>query len=102
MITRISSAITQLTWDLSALGGKPAALSVAAYFAWSNPLSSTSPIFVTIVSALPAGRSVDLKEMPCLVRKSLALSQSLNFDHGPTKMWNLQSFAATVIGVLAV
>ena len=25
----------------------------------------------------------------------MARSQSLNFDHGPTKIWKLQSFAGT-------
>ncbi len=41
-----------------------------------------SPILVT--TAAPAA-SIDVNETPCLVRKSLALSHSLNFDHGPTK-----------------
>ena len=66
-----------------------------------NPLSSVLPIFVMTLSALPAGRSVDVNDSPDLVRKSFALSQSENLDHGPTKMWKLQSFACTVIAFAA-
>src|SRR6185369_7485762 len=100
MMTRISSVITQLTCDLSALAGKPAALSASLYLASSQPSIWASPILVE--SALPSVAGTDLNEMPCFVRKSFALSQSVNFDHGPTKIWKLQSVAATVIGVLRV
>src|SRR3989454_9360409 len=98
MMTRITSAITQFTLLLSALGGAPAAFSVAASFAWSQPSIFCSPI---VVVTLAAGPSTDLNDRPCLVRKSLTRSQSENLLHGPTKMWNSQSVAATVIGVFA-
>src|SRR5229473_5959611 len=97
MMTRITSVITQLTWLGSAVAGKPLALSASLYLASSQPLSSMSPILVTTFSFGTVGSAV--KVMPCLVRKSLTLSHSLNFDHGPTNMWNLHSSAATVIGV---
>src|SRR6185312_1333529 len=100
MMKRISSAITQFTLLLSAEAGAPAALRVAASFAWSQPSTFWSPIDVTTA---PAGPSIDLNDRPCLVRKSLTRSQSENLLHGPTKMWNWHSreFAWTEIGVLA-
>ena len=48
---------------------------------------------------LLAGSGCEVNDRPDLVRKSCALSQSENFDQGPTKMWNAQSFACTVIGL---
>src|SRR5437763_6042087 len=98
MITRISSAMNQFTLLLSAVGGAPAAFNVAASLAWSQPSTFCSPIAVV---TLPAGPSTDLNDKPCLVRKSLTRSQSENLLHGPTKIWNWQSFgfAATEIGV---
>src|SRR4051812_24970486 len=102
MITRMSSVMTQFTWFGSALAGKPALFNASLYCASFQPLSSVEPTFVTIVSALPAGSSVDVNDMPCLVRKSFALSQSLNLDHGPTNRWKWHSFAATLIGVFAL
>src|SRR5215831_9757566 len=65
----------------------------------SQPRISVSPTRVTTPS--PGIGSSEVNETPCLVRKSLALSQSLNLDHGPTKTWKWQSPAATLIGVLA-
>src|SRR6185369_11871004 len=70
---------------LSAEAGAPAALRVAASFAWSQPSTFWSPIDVTTA---PAGPSIDLNDRPCLVRKSLTRSQSENLLHGPTKMWS--------------
>src|SRR4051812_7961548 len=98
MMNRITSAITQLTPFLSALAGAPAALRVAAIFAWSQPSIFSLPMLVV---TLPAGPSTDLKDRPCLVRKSFTRSQSENLLHGPTNKWNLQSasFAATVMVV---
>src|SRR5689334_9553233 len=100
MMTSSSSVMNQLTWLLSTLAGAPAALSVAASFAWSQPSSFTSPIVVT---TLPGSADVDLNDSPCLVRKSLTRSQSENLLQGPTNRWNLQSasLAATVIGVFS-
>src|SRR5437588_11111394 len=100
MMKRISSAITQFTLLLSAEVGAPAALRVAASFAWSQPSTFWSPIDV---ATAPAGPSTDLNDRPCLVRKSLTRSQSENLLQGPTNRWNWQSpeFAATVIGVFA-
>src|SRR5262247_3494740 len=99
MITRINSAMNQLTWLLSALSGAPAALSVAASCFWSQPSTLVLPIVVT--TALPGSAGTDLNDSPCLVRKSFTRSQSENLLHGPTNRWNLQSagLAATLIEV---
>src|SRR5512133_882071 len=100
MMNRISSAMTQLTWAVSAPALKPVSFSVAAYAFASQPSSLVAPLVVT--TALPRSAGTDLNDRPCLVRKSFALSHSENLLHGPTKMWTLQSFAATVIGFFAV
>src|SRR5512135_3306523 len=97
MMNKISSVMPQLIAFLSAAFGYLRSASALLYAASLNPLISVGPIFVTTLSGDPAGRSVELKDKPALVRKSFALSQSENFDHGPTKMWKLQSFAATEI-----
>src|SRR3982751_1223026 len=100
MITRITSAITQLMRARSGAALYPVLASVAVSAFWSQPSTFSVPM---VVVTLPAGPSTDLKDKPCLVRKSLVRSQSENLLHGPTKMWNLQSasLAATWIGVLA-
>src|SRR5882672_321781 len=98
MIHRISNVIGQLIAFLSALVGYLRSASTFLYAASSKPLISVSPTLVITASVDPAGSVVDVNDKPALVRKSLALSHSENFDHGPTKMWKLQSFAATVIG----
>ena len=51
----------------------------------------------------PAAPGIVVKESPDLVRKSLALSQSPNFDQGPTKMlkWQLAGSLDTLMGVAA-
>ena len=95
---RINSVITQLILPVSALVGKPASFIAALYFASSQPLISTSP---NLVVTPGSATSTDWNDTPCLVRKSLALSHSVNFDHGPTKTWKLQPPAVTVIGVFA-
>src|SRR5258706_67047 len=64
----------------------------------SQPFTSFDPIFTITVSGDPAGRSDEVNDRPDFVRKSFTRSQSLNFDHGPTKMWKLHSLAWTVIG----
>src|SRR2546430_963429 len=97
MMNRINSVMPQLIWFLSAAVGYLRSASAFLYAASFQPLSSVGPILATTLSAELAGRSVDVKDSPALVRKSLVLSQSENFDHGPTKMWKWQSFAATVI-----
>src|SRR5580765_6690680 len=98
MMNRISRVMPQLTFDLSAVGGAPAAFRVAVSFAWSQPSTFSVPMVAT---TLPGSPGTDLNERPCLVRKSFTRSQSENLLHGPTKMWNLQSasLAETVIGV---
>src|SRR6478735_1370973 len=99
MMTSSTSAMNQLTFDLSAVAENPAALSAAPNFAASQPSTAgLLPIFTE--TGEPAGPSTDLKDRPDLVRKSLVRSQSENFDHGPTKMWKLQVplSAVTVIG----
>ena len=53
------------------------------------------------LSVAPVGKATDLKDSPCLVRKSLARSQSEYLVNGVTKTWKAQSFAETVIGVLS-
>src|SRR4051812_8107160 len=98
MITRITSAITQLILALSGAVLWPVFASAAVSAFWSQPDTTSLPI---VVVTLPASPGTDLNERPCLVRKSLVRSQSENLLHGPTKMWNWQSLslAATVIGV---
>src|SRR5437879_12687062 len=95
MMTRISSAITQFTLLLSALGGAPAAFRVAASFAWSQP--STLLVPIDVVTVLPSA-GTDLNDNPCFVRKSFTRSQSENLLHGPTKMWNWHSAGLAEIG----
>ena len=41
----------------------------------------------TTLSVAPAGKSADLNDSPCLVRKSLARSQSEYLVNGVTNMW---------------
>src|SRR5947207_13340922 len=94
---RFSSVIPQLIAFLSAAFGYFRSASALLYASALNPLSSVGPIFVTTVSAESAGRSVDENDSPALVKKSFVLSQSVNFDQGPTKRWKLQSFADTEI-----
>src|SRR5690349_22381270 len=98
MITRMSSAITQLMRLRSGVLFHPVFASAAVSAFWSQPSTFSEPM---VVETLPAGPSTDLNDSPCLVRKSLVRSQSENLLQGPTKMWNLQSaeFAATWIGV---
>src|SRR5512142_1716073 len=98
MMKRIRSVIGQLTCAGSAFVGYLRSASAFLNAPSFQPFTSVGPIFAITLSAEPAGSSVDVKESPDLVRKSFALSQSENFDHGPTKMWKLQSFACTVIG----
>ena len=86
---------------MSRIASSPVSFNAAvAAFSSQAPFSSLSPIFT--VSASPAATSADLNDRPCLVRKSLALSQSENVLHGPTNRWKLQvaGGAVTVIGVL--
>src|SRR5690349_14789524 len=92
MMTRISSAITQLMRVLSGVAEWPAVLSAAASTFWSGPsiLTAVAPSPIVVTTGEPAAPSSDLKDRPCLVRKSLVLSQSENLLHGPTKLWNLQ------------
>src|SRR5690348_4381130 len=99
MMKRMRSVIPQLMPAGSAFVGYLRSASAFFHAASFQPLSCVGPIFATTLSAEPAGRSDDVNERPDFVRKSFALSQSLNFDHGPTKMWKLQSFACTVIGL---
>src|SRR6476469_3773550 len=83
---------------LSALFGYLRSPSAFSTDLWSQPFTSVGPIFMITLSGELAGSSVDVNESPALVRKSLARSQSENFDQGPTKMWKLQSLAWTVMG----
>src|SRR5437868_9876256 len=99
MMNRINSVMPQLIAFLSAAFGYLRSASALLYASAVNPLSSVGPILVTTLSAASAGRSVDVKDRPALVRKSFVLSQSENLDHGPTKMWKWQSFAAPEIAL---
>src|SRR5450755_1733020 len=96
MMKRMRIVIGQLMAFLSAAVGY--LRSARAFFTVASfqPFTTVGPIFMITLSAESAGRVVDTKDNPDLVRKSFARSQSLNFDHGPTKMWKLQSFACTV------
>jgi hypothetical protein len=72
----------------SAALGKFLAASAAVHLALSQPW--------TLVPAISRSTDFDpgvpttLNDRPDLVRKSWARSQSVNFDHGPTKIWKLQ------------
>src|SRR5262245_6170170 len=105
MITRITSAITQLMRLLSGVAEWPAAFSPAASTFGSEPsiLAALAPSPIWVTTGLPGAPGMDLNDRPCLVSKSLALSQSENWLHGPTKRWNWQvaGSAVTEIGVLA-
>src|SRR6266496_2760421 len=99
MMNSSSSVITQFTWAGFAFAGYPVDASAALYFASSQPLISWLPMRVTTSAPSIAGR--DANEMPALPRKSFALSHADWRDHGPMKMWKLQSLAATDTGVLS-
>src|SRR5215475_11693452 len=98
MMTRITSAITQLTRLLSGVGWWPACFSAAASTFGSEPsiFAALAPSPICVTTALPGAPAVDLKDSPCLVRKSLVLSQSENLLHGPTKRWNWQVAGSAV------
>src|SRR5215510_5650429 len=98
MMTRMSSAITQLTFFRSADFGYFLAASAAVHLALSQPCTLVPPTSMS-TDFDPAEWTV-LNDSPSLVRKSCARSQSVNFDHGPTKMWKLHVdwSAVTVIG----
>src|SRR4051812_47712907 len=98
MITRISSAITQLMRLRSGVAEEPVFFRDSVSAAWLQPLTLSERM---VVRPLPGSPETDLNDRPCLVRKSLVRSQSENWLQGPTKRWNLQSagLAATVIGV---
>src|SRR5690242_19898642 len=98
MMKRMRSAIGQLMAFLSAAVVYFRSASAFFTFASFHPFTSVGPIFITTLSFASAGSVVDVNDRPDLVRKSLARSQSVKFDQGPTKMWKLQSFACTVIG----
>src|SRR5437667_10073305 len=97
MMTRMISAATQLTLLLSAFGGYPVAFNASTNFGGSQPSIVTVPIFVT--TSLPGTAGTDVNDRPALPRKSLARSHAGCRDHGPRKIWKLQSRAATSIGV---
>src|ERR1043166_5328263 len=97
MMTRMISAATQLTLLESAFGGYPVVFNASAYLAGSQPSIVTVPIFVT--TSLPGTAGTDVNDSPALPRKSLARSHAVCRDHGPMKIWKLQSLAATSIGV---
>ena len=54
-----------------------------------------------VTTSAPATAGTVSNDSPALVRKSLVLSHGVNTVLGRTKMWKLQSRAATVIGVFA-
>src|SRR6478672_10395243 len=95
MMKRMRSVIGQLMAFLSAAVGYLRSASAFFTLASFQPLISVGPIFMTTLSFESAGRLVEVKDSPDLVRKSLARSQSVKFDQGPTKMWKLHSFACT-------
>src|SRR5262245_19508883 len=99
MMTRISSAITQLTFFRSAVFGKFLAERAAVHLALSQPCTLVPP--TSMSTDLDPGACTVLNDRPNLVRKSCARSQSVNFDHGPTKLWKLHVdwSAETVIGL---
>src|SRR4029077_15320472 len=101
MITRINSVMNQLFFFGAAVFGKFLAASAAVHLALSHPCNLVPPMSMS-TDLDPAAWAI-LNERPDLVRKSCARSQSVNFDHGPTKMWKLQVVwsAVTVIGFFA-
>jgi len=56
----------------------------------SRPIVQLVPVTWTIFMLAHAG---------LIARGFLRAQRALNVDHGPTKIWNWQSFAATVIGL---
>src|SRR2546426_11139747 len=97
IMLRIISAATQFALLVTAFGGEPVAFDASAYLAWSQPSVVVRPIFVTM--SLPGRAATEVIDRPALPRKSLARSHAVCRDHGPMKMWKLQSVAATSIGV---
>src|SRR5258706_8526267 len=95
MMKRMRIVIGQLMALLSAAVGYLRSASAFFTLASFHPFTSVGPIFMITLSFASAGRSVDVNDRPDLVRKSLARSQSVKFDQGPTKMWKLHSFACT-------
>src|SRR5713226_8229724 len=97
--------MNQFTFDLSAVAGKPASFRAAASLGKpslaSKPSSFLSP--TAMRTGEPGGAFTEVNDRPDLVSASLARSHSVNFDHGPTKMWKLHcaGSAVTVILVLA-
>src|ERR1700687_5274683 len=89
MITRINSAMTQLTLAGSADLGAPDAANAAVHFGPSNPSTLVELIVRSTLSPAP-GASIVLNDNPSLLTKSLARSQFENFDQGPTKSWKWQ------------
>src|SRR5262249_54037656 len=98
MMTRITSVMNQLIFLGSAAFGKPLDASAAVHLALSQPCIFVPPMSTS--TDLDPGVFAVLNDRPDLVRKSCARSQSVNFDHGPTKMWKLHVdwSAETVIG----
>src|SRR3954465_15147102 len=101
MMNRMPSVMPQLISSFFAEVGYLRSASAFLYAPSSQPFSSVGPILVsTDGPAVPAGNSVVVNDSPDLVRKSFVLSQSVNLDHGPTKMWKLHSRACTVMGLV--
>src|SRR5437660_1206491 len=100
MMTRISSAMNQLIWLVSAdFGtilpsaafcrfGYPASNNTAFHLAASNPVTLVVPTDMS--TDFDPGTLTILNERPDLVSKSCARSHCVKFDHGPTKIWKLQ------------
>src|SRR5438552_15793621 len=89
MMTRISSAITQLILLGSADLGQPAASNAACHFAASQPSTLVEPIAKSTLLPEP-GTFCVVNETPSLVTKSLARSQLENFVKAVTKMCTSQ------------
>src|SRR6185295_4498795 len=92
-MVRIVKVLNQSILLGSALVGYFKAASASAQRLASNPSSLVGPTRSSLLA--PALCTVS-NDRPALVRKSLARSQVVNFDQGPTKMWKLHSEVSVV------
>src|SRR5690349_15118172 len=103
-MTRISSAMNQLTALRSAPATKPASFSAALSLGRPSLASKPSSFLslMLITTGEPAAPLIEVKDRPDLVSASLARSHSVNLDHGPTKMWKLHCAGSAVTEILVL
>src|ERR1044072_2848191 len=96
--------MNQLTFDLSAVAEKPASFSAAASLPWPSLASKPSSFLslIAMTTGEPGAPLTEVNDRPDLVSASLARSHSVNFDHGPTKMWKLHCAGSAVTEILVL